>query len=117
MSFLFENLDIYKKAIDFCTKAHRICDAFPDGNYCLSDQLKRASLSVAANIAEGSGRWHNNEKKNFYYFSRGSIFECVAILDICSRNRLLSDEILSEFKNDLTAISKMLTKLIQSLSN
>lgn len=117
MSFLFENLDIYKKAIEFCNEIIVLCDAFPNGNYFLADQLKRAALSIATNISEGSGRWHNNDKKNFYYYSRGSIFECVAILDICSENRLLNEEALTRFKNDLVDISKMLTKLIRSLDN
>ena len=85
-SFLFENLDIYKKSSDLCSKIIELCGGFPNGNYFLADQLKRASLSIVANIAEGSGRWHNKDKKNFYYISRGSLFECVAILGICSKN-------------------------------
>ena len=115
MPFLFENLDIYQRAIGFNGGVDAACSKLPVGHYFLADQLKRAALSIAANVAEGSGRWHKNDKRNFYYFSRGSIFECVAILDVCIKNQLLDRRIVEQLKLELTEISKMLTKLIRSL--
>jgi len=113
-SFLFENLDIYKKSSNLCGKIIELCSGFPNGNYFLADQLKRASLSIVANIAEGSGRQYPKDKKIFYYISRGSLFECVAILDVCRKNRLFNIELYDQLKQELTEISKMLTRLIQS---
>ncbi len=61
MSFMFEKLEVYQKAVDFAEKAANLTEAFPKGNYYLSDQLNRAALLISANIAEGNGRWHKAE--------------------------------------------------------
>ncbi len=57
MAFIFENLHVYQKAVDFAEEISRLTEAFPRGNYYLAGQLNRASLSISANIAEGNGRW------------------------------------------------------------
>ncbi|MGZ3781951.1 MAG: four helix bundle protein [Pseudobdellovibrionaceae bacterium] len=44
----------------------------------LADQLSRAALSIPLNIDEGNGRWHNGDKRNFFWIARGSAFECVS---------------------------------------
>ena len=53
MPFMFENLEVYKKAIDIADELSTLTESFPKGNYYLSDQLNRAALSIATNIAEG----------------------------------------------------------------
>ncbi|MBU0616624.1 MAG: four helix bundle protein [Planctomycetes bacterium] len=57
MAFMFEKLQVYQKAIDFADRAAELTEAFPRGYYYLTDQLDRAALSIAANIAEGNGRF------------------------------------------------------------
>ncbi len=77
MSFSFEKLHVYQKSVDF---ADRICastEQFPRGYGFLVDQLNRASLSVAANIAEGNGRFTKPDRRNFFGIARGSVQECV----------------------------------------
>jgi four helix bundle protein len=91
MAFLFENLDVYKKSVDFADKISSLTENFPKGNYYLSDQLNRAALSISANIAEGNGRFHKLDRINFFRIARGSGFECVPILEICRRKTLLKD--------------------------
>jgi four helix bundle protein len=46
------------------------------------DQLRRASLSIVLNIAEGSGRFTKPAKRNFYVIAKGSVYECSALFDI-----------------------------------
>ena len=75
MPFLFEKLDVYQKSVAFATEISQLTEAFPKGTYYLVDQLNRASLSIAANIAEGNGRWHVNDRKSFFWITRGSTQE------------------------------------------
>ena len=92
--FEFQNLTVYQKAKLFHRQSIQLVEKHQIKNYS-KDQLKRASFSIALNIAEGSGRFSKADRKNFFVISRSSVFECVAILDIFrdeknySRSRLL----------------------------
>ena len=57
----------------------------------VKDQLGRASFSIILNIAEGSGKFSKPDRRNYFVTSRGSVFECVAILDILSEQRIIED--------------------------
>jgi hypothetical protein len=61
MPFMFENLQVYQKSIDLAELLSKTTDTFPKGNYYLIDQLNRAALSIALNLAEGNGRYHPPE--------------------------------------------------------
>jgi len=115
MSFMFEKLEVYNKAIDFAFEISKLTKTFPRGNYYLADQLNRASLSISTNIAEGNGRWYKKDRKQFFYIARGSLHECIPILEICNRNKLISDEKHNELKQELERIAKMLSGLINGL--
>ena len=52
---MFENLEVYQKAIDFADKTSDLTENFPHGYYFLVEQLNRAALSISTNIAEGNG--------------------------------------------------------------
>ena len=69
------------------------------------------------NIAEGSGRYTKPDKRNFYVISRGSAFECVAILDYLHDNKMIESVKFNSFYIALEEISKMLYSLIKGLSN
>jgi four helix bundle protein len=76
MSYRLEDLEIYKLAESFSDEIWAIVikwDYFLKGT--LGKQLVRAADSISANIAEGFGRFHYKENKNFCYFSRGSVIE------------------------------------------
>src|SRR5580658_113776 len=87
MAFAFEKLLVYQKAMDFSDSVCQITQSFPRGFYFLVDQLNRAALSIAANIAEGNGRFTIRDKKNFFGIARGSIqvFCTESKLDIMRR--------------------------------
>ena len=81
MVFAFEKLIVYQKAVDFADIIASTTENFPRGCGYLSDQLNRASLSIAANIAEGNGRFTKADRKNFFGIARGSVQECVPLME------------------------------------
>jgi four helix bundle protein len=112
----FEDLKAYKAAISWNDYISQILDNL--GTHCsrtIRDQLERASLSIPLNIAEGNGRWHKAEKRQFFWIARGSTFECVAILQVIARRGLLQDRIVGDLYDQLAEISKMLSALIKSV--
>ena len=115
MAFTFEKLIVYQKAIAFADSVCARTEKFPRGYGFLSDQLNRASVSVAANIAEGNGRFTIPDRRNFFMIARGSVQECVALLEIGFRRNLIALDIHRRFRGDLEEISKMLSGLINGL--
>jgi len=115
MPFMFENLEVYQKAVDLAEKIISLTEEFPKGFHFLTDQLNRASLSIATNIAEGNGRFTKGDRRNFFIIARGSVQECVPLLEIAKRKQLISDGKLSDLLNQLETISKMISGLINGL--
>jgi len=112
MPFLFEKLEVYQKALAFAERVSALTSDFPRGLWYLADQLNRASLSVSLNIAEGNGRWTEADRKNFFGIARGSVHECVPLLELCRRKGLLEESLCVELKEELETIAKMLSGLM-----
>jgi four helix bundle protein len=112
---MFENLEVYQKSVDLAEEIINLTDEFPKGYYFLTDQLNRASLSIATKIAEGNGRFTKKDRRNFFIIARGSVQECVPLLEIAKRKQFISDTILSDLSNQLEVISKMISGLINGL--
>ncbi len=115
MPFAFENLLVYQKAIDFADPICALTGDFPRGFRFLGDQLNRAALSIAANLAEGNGRFTKADRKNFFGIARGSVQECVPLLELARRRQLLDGAKHDKLKGDLEEISRMLSGLIKGL--
>ncbi|MFH1073576.1 MAG: four helix bundle protein [Candidatus Firestonebacteria bacterium] len=113
MPFLFENLKVYQNALNLAEEVGNLTEEFRKGTYYLVDQLNRASLSIATNIAEGNGRFQKADRIHFFRIARGSVFECVPLLELCKRKQLISEELNKKLKEKLNEIGKMLTGLIQ----
>ena len=115
MAFDFERLDVYQEALDFADSVYGLSAEFPKGEvYGLTGQLRRAAMSVALNIAEGSGK----SKKEFIHYlkmARASVHECVPLLTIAERQRYLDRDGFGVFYGRRESLSKMLSKLINSL--
>jgi four helix bundle protein len=79
------------------------------------DQLRRASFSIMLNIAEGSSRFSNKDRKNFMVFARGSAFECAAIIEYLYEVSEIDKETYINYQNNLEENSKMLYGLIRGL--
>jgi len=112
--FDFEKLSVYLKAKSFNLEVGRFLIQC-SGDTPIKNQLRRAALSIALNIAEGSGRKTNADKRNFFVISRGSVFECVAILDILKDEGKLQTEHFKSFYSKAEELSKMLYAMINSL--
>jgi four helix bundle protein len=80
----------------------------------LGDQLNRASTSISANIAEGSGRFTPPDNRRFFGIARGSVHECVPLLELALRRRLVSESGQSRLKSQLEEIARMLSGLIKA---
>jgi four helix bundle protein len=115
MAFAFEKLHVYQKAVSFSDNISQLTMGFPRGFYYLADQLNRAALSIAANIAEGNGRFTKADRRNFFGIARGSVQECVPLLELARRREFLTEAAHTALKGDLEEISKMLSGLINGL--
>lgn len=72
----FEDLDVWQLGKELTLKVYGLTNSFPKEEiYGLTSQLKRAALSVPANISEGFGRYHFMDKAKFYLNARGSLYE------------------------------------------
>jgi four helix bundle protein len=72
----FESLEFYQDSLKLLKAAYRLAASLPDyERYNLSDQLRRATCSVALNIAEAYGRYHYLDRLRFMYIARGSLAE------------------------------------------
>lgn len=93
MPFDFEDFPVYKDAIKFIQEVDDFLESIPQkGNLRIIDQLQKASTSITLNIAEGAGRYHKTDKRNFYVMARGSVNECVACFQIFKAKKLINAE-------------------------
>jgi four helix bundle protein len=114
---MFEKLEVYQKALNVTEQIQRLSRDFSRGNYYLADQINRAALSIPANIAEGNGRWHTNERRQFFWIARGSVYECVPLVEMCLRQGLVEPSAAASLKVQLEEIAKMICGLISGLEN
>lgn len=114
MGFLFEKLEVYQRGVKLAESAFKLIDDLPRGHSAIADQLKRAAISIPLNIAEGNGRWHQKERRNFFFIARGSVFECVPLLELCRRRQWIGEEDHRSLKGELEVLAKMLSALIKS---
>ena len=89
--FRFEKLDVWQLAIEFSDQIYIATREFPaDERFGLTNQLRRAAVSIAANIAEGSGRSSDRDFVRFIEIAYGSLMETVSHLRIAERQKFLS---------------------------
>jgi four helix bundle protein len=115
MRFDHEQLDVYKVAMDFVALAHEVIRALPTGHGELADQLRRASISIVLNIAEGAGEYSKAEKARIYRIARRSATECAAVLEIGSRLEVVSLQQAGSARDLLLRVVSMLTKVVRAL--
>ena len=112
--FDFENLEVYKKAKELNKEILRFLRDNKQIDSYLRDQLRRASISMVINIAEGSGKFSKADKRNFYTISRGSVYECVSLFEIIFEENQVSKIDFNNYYQKFETISKMLLGLINS---
>lgn len=113
--FDFEKLEVYRKAIIFANDIYNCTKKFPKEEiFGITGQIRRASVSVSLNIAEGSGRTIK-DFKHFLIMARTSVQECVPLIKISFLQKYIEKEEENIFYEKCEELSKMLCGLIRSL--
>ncbi|MDX1967579.1 MAG: four helix bundle protein [Planctomycetaceae bacterium] len=114
--FNFEKLDVWQEAIAFSDLIYQLTSRFPaDERFGLVNQLRRAVVSIAANIAEGSSRSSLKEFLRFVEVAYGSLIETVSHCAIARRQGFLQDEEYKLVYAQAEKLGRMLSGLRQSL--
>jgi four helix bundle protein len=112
MAFRFEGLDVWKRAVELAGLVYVLTKKLPHSEqFGLVDQMKRAVVSVPANIAEGSARDSKKDFAHFLNIARGSLFELVSHIEVAVHLNYLAVGDVSGIKNEATEIVKMLSGL------
>lgn len=110
------DLDVWKKAVDCVEEVYKLTRDFPDDEkFGLTGQMRRAAVSIPANIAEGYGRTHRGDYLRHLSYARGSLAELETHLIIAVRLELTTREAAQRVWPLLQDIGKMLIRLIASL--
>lgn len=114
----FQELKVWQKAMDIAVEVYAIVKTLPkEERFGLGDQIRRCSVSIPSNIAEGHNRNSTKDYIRFLSISRGSLAELQTQLILCRRVGYLSETSLTNVYDRLVEIDKMLTGLIKTLSS
>lgn len=110
------DLDVWKKSMNLVEKIYKLSSQFPkDEMYGLTSQMRRASVSIPSNIAEGSSRNGNKEFMQFLYIALGSVSEVETQLMIAKRLNYIQN--IEDELAEITGIKKMLNGLINHIKD
>jgi four helix bundle protein len=116
-SSAYQDLDVWKLAIGFVKQIYQVTSKFPKAEiYGLTDQIRRAAVSIPSNIAEGQGRNSAREFRQFLAISLGSIAEIETQLIIAKEISYLTDNELTPLLAILDRIRKMTKSLSKSIA-
>jgi four helix bundle protein len=112
----YRDLDIWKKSIQLVKKIYELTDKFPKVEmYGLSNQMRRASVSVPSNVAEGFRRYHNKEYKQFLYVALGSCAELETQATIAREISYLKESEEKDILEFTDHIGRMISNLLKKL--
>jgi four helix bundle protein len=110
----FEDLEVFKSAVNLMVKLYRLTDTFPSSErYGLIAQVRRASVSVVSNLAEGQGRLSYGEWRQMLSHARGSVFEIEAQLIASFHLGFMSAEQYDALRQDTYGVGALLMGLIR----
>lgn len=114
----YKELTVWQKSVDLATTVYRATSNFPKHEvYGLTSQIRRCSVSISSNIAEGAGRSSNREFARFLKIANGSAYELETQLIISKNLSYLADKSFEELNQSLIEIQKMLYTLLKKLIN
>ena len=112
----FRELNVWQKARVFTKDLYQLLSKYPnDEKFAIVSQMKRASVSIVSNIAEGAGRNTNNDFARFLDIALGSAFEIETQLILSNDLNFISDSELNEFESKIQEIEKMINGLIRAV--
>jgi four helix bundle protein len=113
-----ESLAVWNKAVDFVVIVYKATESFPrEEKFGLTSQIRRAAVSIPANIAEGAGRKSSKEFAHFLSNAQGSASELETELLISHRLGLIKEDNYLRLSTFLDEIGRMITGLSQHLEN
>jgi four helix bundle protein len=112
----YRDLIAWREAMDLVTDVYRVTREFPaEERYCLTNQLRRAAISVPSNIAEGQARFSKKEFHHFLSHSRGSLVEIETQLQIAQNLNYLTNEQTRPLLDQAAELGRILNGLIKSI--
>lgn len=115
--FDFEKLNVYQKVLSFIDKIFNVVKTLPkEYRYPLGDNLLRAGLSIANNLAEGNGKKSIKEKHRYFGTSLDSARECISVFNVLKQQRLIDNDMYNKVRSDVKEITSMVWGLIESQS-
>ena len=112
----FKEMPVWQEAMAIAEEIFRITETLPKKeDYGLTSQLRRAALSISANIAEAYGRKHSLDKKNFYYIARGSSTEAQNHLEYGMRVGYFDKKTIDVLETRLNRLYNDINKIIITL--
>lgn len=113
----FRKLEIWNRAMNLAVEVHKLTSDFPsDEKYALTSQMRRASVSVHSNIAEGSGRKTDKDFSRFLYFSMGSLCELESQIIYANKVNYIDENLSNNFTSEINEIQKMIRIFDSKLS-
>lgn len=114
--FSFRDLEVYKKSRELVKEIYNLLDKFPKREqFALSDQLRRAVISVPSNIAEGLSRRSYKEKLHFIEISYGSLMEVLCQCEIALDLKYIETEEFNQMETRIQTISKLLSGIRKNI--
>ena len=114
----YKDLTVWQKSIDLVVEVYRLTKNLPKEElYGLTNQLRRAAVSISSNIAEGNGRASTGDYIRFLIIARGSVAEVETQLLICVRLDYFSEEDIKPALGFCDETGRMLTSIIKKLRN
>jgi len=115
--FNFERLEVWARAVELAGNVYVLTRAFPaDERFGLTNQMRRAAVSVSSNVAEGASRSSRVDFARFVEVAAGSLYELVSQAIIAKREGWLTEEAHEQLRSDAANISRMLSGLRKSLT-
>jgi four helix bundle protein len=112
----YKDLVVWQKSVDLAVVLYAATTHFPaEERYGITDQLRRAGVSISSNIAEGNGRSTTKDYLRFLATSNGSLNEVGSLLAVATRLHFLSDKSVSRLEARCEEIGKMLSSLRATL--
>jgi four helix bundle protein len=112
----YRDLLVWQAGVELATQCYKLTAAFPPAElYGMTSQIRRASVSVAANVAEGHGRDGTGSFIQFLRIAQGSLKELETHIVICGRIGLLDDQSIVGLQEQCDEIGRMLRSLIRTL--
>ena len=113
-----KKLEAWREAIDLTVAVYHVADDFPKEHlFQLSNQMRRAALSVASNIAEGAARQTKKEFANFLHIAQASLSELDTQLEVAKRLSLLHEAQWTTLNVQMNHIDKLLSGLIRHVKS